>query len=96
MVLPDTDEAIAKAILHEAVKIALGPGNTRTKMAALKIVLDFTRPKPGNASWSLAERRAIGAEGAGGCCGRCWEAELLADAPLATPVMGATPPEGRP
>jgi hypothetical protein len=25
-------------------------------MAALKVVLDFTQPKPGNASWSLAVR----------------------------------------
>jgi hypothetical protein len=72
-VLPDTDEAIAKAVLHEAVKIALGPGHTRTKMAALKVVLDFTKPKP-------AERRAIRAEGPEG-----WLRAVLADAPLATP-----------
>jgi hypothetical protein len=32
----DTDEAVAKTVLHEAVKIALGPGNERTMMAALK------------------------------------------------------------
>ena len=52
----NADEAIARAILHEAVKIALGPGNKRTKMAALKVVLDFTKPKP-------TERWAIRAEG---------------------------------
>jgi hypothetical protein len=42
----DSDEAIAKAVLHEAVKLALGPGGKRTKMAALKIVLDFTKARP--------------------------------------------------
>jgi hypothetical protein len=26
--VPDTDEAIAKAVLHEAVKIALGPATS--------------------------------------------------------------------
>jgi hypothetical protein len=34
-VIPDSDDAIAKSVLHEAVKIALGPGNKHTKMAAL-------------------------------------------------------------
>jgi hypothetical protein len=38
-----------RAVLHEAVKIALGPGNKRTKMAALKVVLDFSQSKPDNA-----------------------------------------------
>jgi hypothetical protein len=38
-------ESIAKAVLHEAVKIALGPGNKRTKMTALKVVLDYGTPK---------------------------------------------------
>ncbi len=74
----DTDEAMARAALHEAVKIALAPGNKRTKMAALKVVLD-SKPKPGNASWSLAERRAIRAEGDEG-----WLQAVL-DAPLITP-----------
>jgi hypothetical protein len=42
----ELDAALAKAALREAVKLALGPGGKRTKMAALKIVLDFTKAKP--------------------------------------------------
>jgi hypothetical protein len=44
--LSNTDEALAKAALHEAAKIALGPVNSRTKMSALKVVLDFTKAMP--------------------------------------------------
>jgi hypothetical protein len=44
------------------VKIALGPGNRRTTMAALQVMLHYTKPKLGNASWSLA----IGVEGVEG------------------------------
>jgi hypothetical protein len=65
----ELDVAFAKAILHEAVKLALGPGNKRMKMAALKVVLDYTKPKPGN-----AERRAIRAEGPEG-----WLRAVLAE-----------------
>jgi hypothetical protein len=71
----NTDEAIAKAALHEAVKLALGPGNKRSKMAALKVVLDYTKPKP-------AERRAIKAEGPGAgspCDPERWLRAVLAD-----------------
>ncbi len=32
------------------MKIALAAGNERTKMAALKVVLDFTMPKSDNAA----------------------------------------------
>ena len=52
-VLPDSDEALAKAGLHEVALLALGPTNKRTKMQALNIFLAFTKAKP-------AERRAIG------------------------------------
>jgi hypothetical protein len=40
------DAAFAKAALHEAVKLALGPGGRRTKMQALKAVLEFTKARP--------------------------------------------------
>jgi hypothetical protein len=43
-VIPDSDEAKAKAVLHQAVLIALGPGNAETKLLAIRIVLRFTRP----------------------------------------------------
>jgi hypothetical protein len=51
-VLPNSDEALAKAALHEVALLALGPTNRRTKMQALNILLAFTKAKP-------AERRAI-------------------------------------
>jgi hypothetical protein len=49
-------------------------------MPALNVVSDFTKPKTGNATLSLAERRTINAEGAEG-----WLRAVLADAPLAIP-----------
>ena len=51
-VLPNSGEELAKAALHQVSLLALGPTNKRTKMQALKILLDFTKAKP-------AERRAI-------------------------------------
>jgi hypothetical protein len=53
----------------------------RTKMAAHKIVLDFTKAKPGNAEW-----RAITAEGAEGWLRAVLGsgASLLTDAPMAS------------
>jgi hypothetical protein len=45
-VIPDTDEALAKAALREACVLALGPGSHRTKLAAAVIVLRFTRVPP--------------------------------------------------
>ena len=44
--LPDTEEALAKAALHEVAMIALGPVNRRTKMSALKVLLSFTKARP--------------------------------------------------
>jgi hypothetical protein len=52
VVIPNSDEALAKATLHEVALLALGPTNKRTKMQALNILLAFTKAKP-------AERRAI-------------------------------------
>ena len=46
LVVPDTDDAIAKACLHEAFKLALGPGNVRQRRAAARLVLTYTKPKP--------------------------------------------------
>jgi hypothetical protein len=50
-------------------------------MAALKVVLEYTKPKPGNAIRSLAERRAIRAEGPEGEC-----RPVLVDAPPTGPA----------
>ena len=46
MVVPDTDDAIAKACLHEAFTKSLGPGNVRQRLAAARLVLTYTKPKP--------------------------------------------------
>jgi hypothetical protein len=51
-VLPNSDEALAKATLHQVALLALGPTNKRTKMQALNTLLAFTKAKP-------TERRAI-------------------------------------
>jgi hypothetical protein len=51
-VLPNSDEALAKAALHQVALLALGPTNKRTKMQALNTLLASTKAKP-------AERRAI-------------------------------------
>jgi hypothetical protein len=46
VVVPDTDDAIAKACLREAFKIALGPGNANGRLAAARLVLTYTKPLP--------------------------------------------------
>ena len=46
VVVPDTDDAIAKACLHEVFKLALGPDNVRQRLAAARLVLTYTKPKP--------------------------------------------------
>ena len=46
LVIPDTDDAIAKAVLHEACVLALGPGNMRTKLLAAATVLKYTKAPP--------------------------------------------------
>ena len=46
VVVPDTDDAIAKTALHEALKLALGPGNLRDRLAAARLVLTYTKPLP--------------------------------------------------
>jgi hypothetical protein len=43
--LPNSDEGLAKAALHEVALLALGPTNKRTKMQALNILLAFTKAK---------------------------------------------------
>jgi hypothetical protein len=56
-VIPDSDEAKAKEVLHQAVLIALGPGNAETKLLAIRIVLRYTRPPQpasGNAAITVA------------------------------------------
>jgi hypothetical protein len=47
VVVPDSDEAKAKAALHGACVLALGPGNARDKLQALNVVLTFTKPRAG-------------------------------------------------
>ena len=46
VVVPDTDDAIAKACLREAFTMALGPGNVRQRLAAARLVLTYTKPTP--------------------------------------------------
>jgi hypothetical protein len=55
VVIPDTDDDIAKAALHEAFKLALGPGNVRDRLAAARLVLTYTKPRPP----TVAEARAL-------------------------------------
>lgn len=44
--LPDTDEAIAKAALREAVILALGPTKQTIKLGAINTCLAYTKMKP--------------------------------------------------
>ena len=44
--VPDTDDGMAEAALREAFKIALGPTGTRAKVAALAIIMKYTRLPP--------------------------------------------------
>jgi hypothetical protein len=46
VVVPDTDDAIAKKCLREAFKMALGPGNVSHRLAAARLVLAYTKPRP--------------------------------------------------
>jgi len=46
VVLPDTDDDLAKKALHEAFKLALGPGNAMDRSAAARLVLTYTKPRP--------------------------------------------------
>jgi hypothetical protein len=47
VVIPDSDEALAKAALHAVAVIALAPmKGVRNKARALDVLLSFTKPKP--------------------------------------------------
>jgi hypothetical protein len=46
VVTPDTDDDIAKQALREAFKLALGPGNVNDRLAAARLVLTYTKPRP--------------------------------------------------
>jgi hypothetical protein len=46
VVIPDTDDDIAKNALREAFKLALGPGNVNHRLAAARLVLTYTKPRP--------------------------------------------------
>ena len=46
VVVPDSDEAKAKACLREAAVMALGPTDKRTKNMAINTVLTYTKGKP--------------------------------------------------
>lgn len=48
--VPDTDDAKAEAALKEACVLALGPTEQRTKLGALRVVLEFTKKKPASSS----------------------------------------------
>jgi hypothetical protein len=57
VVIPDSDDEIAKLCLREACVMALGPGgDLRTKIGALGTVLKYTKPKP-------AQRQSVTATG---------------------------------
>jgi len=45
VVVPDTDDAIAKACLREAFTMSLGPGNVRQRLAAARLCSP-TRSRP--------------------------------------------------
>src|SRR5258708_505410 len=44
--VPDTDDDIAKKALREAFELAFGPGNARDRLAAARLVLTYTKPRP--------------------------------------------------
>jgi hypothetical protein len=46
VVVPDSEEAMAKAVLREAFVIALAPGDKRIRLQAIGIVLRFTKALP--------------------------------------------------
>jgi hypothetical protein len=43
---PGSDEELAKLVLREMCRLALGPGDQRTKIMAGGMVLKYTKPKP--------------------------------------------------
>jgi hypothetical protein len=51
--LPNSEEALAKAALHEEALLALGPTNKRTKTQALSVLLAFTTVGRGRVSMPL-------------------------------------------
>lgn len=46
VIVPDSDEAMAKAALKATAEIALGPTPTREKLTALSTLLAYTKQKP--------------------------------------------------
>jgi hypothetical protein len=46
VVIPDTDDDIAKKAVREAFKMTLGPGNVNHRLAAARLVLAYTKPRP--------------------------------------------------
>jgi hypothetical protein len=46
VVIPDSDEAKAEAALKEVYVLAIGPGDRRDRLAAIRTVLEWTRAKP--------------------------------------------------
>jgi thioesterase domain-containing protein len=46
VVVPESEEALAKEALKEAFKLAVGPYNGQTKNAAIRTVLEWTKAKP--------------------------------------------------
>jgi hypothetical protein len=44
------DDAKAEAALKEACVLALGPSEQRTKLGAIRVVLEFTKKKPESSS----------------------------------------------
>lgn len=49
VIVPGSDQELAKAALVETARIALGPVDKRTKMDALKTLLNYTKQKPAQA-----------------------------------------------
>jgi hypothetical protein len=46
VVVPDTDDDIAKEVLREAFRLTFGPGNVSDRLAAARLVLTYTKPRP--------------------------------------------------
>jgi hypothetical protein len=46
VVVPDTGDDIPKEALREAFKLAFGPGNVNHRLAAARLVLTYTKPRP--------------------------------------------------
>ena len=44
--LVDDDKQTARAVMKEAITIALMPGNKQTKLSAIRTVLEYTKTKP--------------------------------------------------